>query len=165
MPKKYDDYFEPRNSIRKLKNVLNPKLSPEQPFHTIVWFDMDTLKMINEKYNQVPGGHNYLLAFSKALANAAPKGEGFAAHIYGDEFLLYLPWAPTVTYDFLTSTFEEARVKELKKWRFYNKAITDRVPLNYSAGIVEISPRSSIEKAIDLANRKCKIAKISIGFR
>lgn len=146
--------------ISKLKLLLNSG----QPFRkgrcSIVWFDMDALKQINEKFPQITGGHGYLIAFSKALAKTIPKEKGFAAHIYGDEFLAFLPIPPDNVEGFLKRKFEVERIKQLKKWEFFNSAKKQSINLNYSAGILGINRHSSVEKALGFAQEQCRLAKM-----
>ncbi|MEI7960854.1 MAG: diguanylate cyclase [archaeon] len=145
--------------IKRLKITLNKNLSKGDSFHSLVFFDIDSLKDINTKYGRIEGGHAFLITFSKALAKVIPKSKGFAGHVYGDEFLAYLPWPPVRTQELLETIFESARINELKKWQHYKSAKSRGEKLNYSAGILGLKSGDSVERALVTADKLCSDAK------
>lgn len=145
--------------IRRLKLTLNKTKQSEETFHSLIFFDIDSLKDINTRFGRIEGGHAFLITFSKALAKVIPKSKGFAGHIYGDEFLAYLPWPPVLTQELLKTVFEKARQDELKKWEFYKYAKAKNVRLNYSAGILGLKDGDPVQMALVAADKLCFEAK------
>ncbi|MCX6799267.1 MAG: GGDEF domain-containing protein, partial [Candidatus Diapherotrites archaeon] len=136
---------------------LNQALKRKGP-HSLVYIDMDHLKKINNRFGRKEGGFAVLSAHANALSQAVAKF-GFAGHIGGDEFLLYLRMSPNVAQAFLSEGFEQLRMQELKKWPLYNKAVAAKLPLTYSAGIIGLKPGANVETAEEAADKLCSKAK------
>jgi diguanylate cyclase (GGDEF)-like protein len=126
--------------------------------HSLVYIDMDHLKKINSVFGRKQGGLAVLSAHAKALSRTVAKW-GFAGHIGGDEFLLYLHMQPSMAQAFLKSQFERLRMQQLKKWPLYRKAVAARLPLTYSAGIIGLKTGADTARAENAADRLCYKAK------
>jgi len=147
---------------------LREVLSHRGP-HSLVYIDMDHLKKINSGFGRKKGGFAVLDAFANALSMAVAEGAnvrskasvklGFAGHIGGDEFLLYLPMPPSMAQAFLRNQFEQLRMQQLKKWPLYNKAVAARMPLTYSAGIIGLNKGADPARAENAADGLCFMAK------
>ncbi|MDP2973669.1 MAG: diguanylate cyclase [Candidatus Diapherotrites archaeon] len=137
--------------------------------HSLVYIDMDHLKKINNGFGRKKGGFAVLDAFANALSMAVAEGAnvrskasaklGFAGHIGGDEFLLYLHMQPSMAQAFLRNQFEQLRMQQLKRWPLYKKAVAARLPLTYSAGIIGLKKGADPARAENAADRLCFMAK------
>ena len=128
--------------------------------HSFVYIDMDHLKKINRRFGRKEGGFGLLAAYSQALARAAERAHGFAGHIGGDEFVLYLPFSAHTARAFMTSDFERCRLEELRKWPHYNSARAARgITTTYSAGIIQLPPKVDVDRAEQAGDTLCSMAK------
>jgi diguanylate cyclase (GGDEF)-like protein len=141
--------------------------------HTLVYIDIDRLRSINDLLGgRTIGGMGYLTTFAHALSKSMPKDgfvrhdgkklilrKGFAGHIGGDEFLIYLPMNPKKAQEFLSGKLERIRQAELKRWKMHPKAKQMGFSLTYSAGLVGINKRVSVDRAILEADIQCEQAK------
>ena len=129
--------------------------------HSLVYLDMDYLKRVNTRFGRQAGGHGLLTAYAKSISKTVSK-KGFAGHIGGDEFVIYLPMKAEAAKSFLFSSFgtKSAKVNELKKWANYDKArALKKLSLTFSAGIIQLEPRADVNRAEHAADLLCKMAK------
>jgi diguanylate cyclase (GGDEF)-like protein len=128
--------------------------------HSLVYLDMDHLKKINQRFGRKNGGFELLSAYSRALAKIAEQTHGFAGHIGGDEFILYLPFSAYTARALMASDFEHCRIGELRKWPHYNAArAARRITTTYSAGIIQLRAGADVERAEQAADTLCSMAK------
>ncbi len=128
--------------------------------HSLVYIDMDHLKKINQRFGRKKGGFEFLSAYSRALARLAKHTQGFAAHIGGDEFVLYLPFSAHAARALMATDFEHYRIEELKKWEHFNEARKARgITTTYSAGIIQLPQGVDVGRAEQAGDTLCSMAK------
>ncbi len=140
--------------FEKMRQALNKKGQ-----HSLVYLDMDKLKQVNKRFGRQAGGLGLLTAYSNALARAVGR-KGFAGHIGGDEFVIYLRLGAKDARAFMTSVFGPERQSQLKKWKaFPDASASKRITTTYSAGIIQLSSNIDVKRAEHAADLLCQQAK------
>lgn len=146
-----------RKAFRQMGQKILNKSNPDE-WHTLMEFDMDNLRKVNHLFGRMKGGHEFLLTFSTALAKFARKQGGFAGHVYGDEFFVYLPKPSGLVAELIMKEFEPIRQVELRKWKAYPQA-EKQLKFNYSVGIFGMRNGHNIVDCMHESDGLCDKAK------
>lgn len=143
--------------IERMQGILSQSKPNMQ--HSVIFFDTDWLRKVNKKFGRIEGGHAVLTTFAKALGSTVERSSGFAGHVYGDEFMAYLPWPPKLAKQFIQAVFEPKWREEMTGWKYYKKSAEKKLKLTYSAGIQGVRKGDSVSSALVAADNLCDKAK------
>jgi len=107
---------------------------------TVVVFDLNDFKMINDKYGH-PAGDMVLRKFASQVSNAI-RGADFAARMGGDEFLLVLPECSLNQVQLVLSRLDRVEVD----WH------GQTIPIMWSAGSKEYRPGERPDELLSRAD-------------
>jgi len=108
---------------------------------TVVLFDLDAFKLINDKYGH-SAGDRVLQEFAERLRRAT-RGADVVGRYGGDEFLSVLPECTSASVEPILQ-----RLRDLKA-----EACGEKLPFCYSAGWAEYAPGESMEELLKRADQ------------
>ncbi|MDM7859924.1 GGDEF domain-containing protein [Alteromonas sp. ASW11-36] len=139
-----------RNLNEQLKHEYQRTLREKEPF-SLLLADVDFFKRINDDFGH-DAGDEVLLILAQRFKQAV-RNQDLVSRWGGEEFLFLLPQ---------TSLQQAAEVAEKVRLQTVNEPVWQNqrpIPVTISIGVAEVNPNTSIDDAINLADKRLYIAK------